>query len=467
MKLNDYINEAEDVYFAKKLKQADYAKNIVLTSKNRKYTLEEVNSYKDKIKSAIINNEINSIHRVLDKKIVIFPTRTILPKYNIPKNVTTVKEVDRHIKFQYEQLKNYHHHINQFKMQGNRLNKQYVRLFDLSDELNLHSHNIDILNSKMDLEHYIKSLVLAKKKCDIGRVELIITEYSLKHIKRLFNDFKIRVNNKYKKLTLKQVEKEYYIKGTGCKDKEGVYFKLLTKQKNSKLNLIRYFYKNILKERYMQEPTKEHSVFSKLGIRIKQFSKDFFNCKIQKHILYRTNNKLLSMVRNKVKDIQLSPSVKDLKNFLFYTASLFRKSILRSEEYESERLIYYVKDNKPTTQWIHVVNLKTYEKEGFEESFGSNGDLYRQEVSMVKLDKNIKYFYRELEVKNIQLKSRFLKQYQKKEFFIKKLISDIWIGYLKYLHYEIRKIRFDKYMEELIYDFCIKKQRRLEIFDEF
>lgn len=94
------------------------------------------------------------------------------------------------------------------------------------------------------------------------------------------------------------------------------------------MNLVRYFYKNILTERYTKKPTKEHTIFSKLGIRIKQFSKDFFNRKVQKHILYKTNNKLYFMIKNKKNNIKLSPTKKDLKSFLFYTASLYRKRIL-------------------------------------------------------------------------------------------------------------------------------------------
>ncbi len=99
--------------------------------------------------------------------------------------------------FQYKQLKDYHQFKNQFKIKDKRLKNQGVKIYDLTEALNLHTHSIDILKSKENLEHYIKSVIYAKKKFDMGRIELCITKYTLKHIKNLFKDFKIRVKNRY------------------------------------------------------------------------------------------------------------------------------------------------------------------------------------------------------------------------------------------------------------------------------
>jgi len=459
MILDDYINEAEDVYFAKKLKKAEYAKNIVFKGKSRTYTLEEVNDYKRKTKARIVNSECSSVHRhIMDNhKLAIFQTRTINPKFNIPSNVLSVKEIDRHLKLQYQQFMNYFDYMNNFKIDGNRLNKQYVWILELSEALNIHSNSIDILQSKANLEHYLKSIIYSKNKNNIGRIELIITEYTLKHLERLFKDLKIRVKNKYIQLSLNRIGENYYIKGIGCKAEEGVYFKLLTKEKNSKLKLIKYFYKNILKER-KQKPTKEHFIFGRLGFRIKQFSKDFFNRKIQKHILYRTNNKLFSMIKNKNKDIQLTPSAKDLKTFLFYSASLFRKQILRYENYEGMQFVYYLKDKKIDTKRIEIVNLNTYEKGGFLESFLSDGDNYREEDFLIKYDRNIKQFFKQLAVRKIETKEKFIESYKSKEFYVKSVDIKLWVDYLEYSHYCVRTIKLDKYMEEIIEEYYINKK---------
>ena len=445
MKIKNYIKNAEELYYDKKLKQLQYEKTIIFKSKNITYTLEDINNYKEKTKPALIENEINSIYRTLDKKIAVFKTTTLNPNYNISTEKSN-KEIDKQLKIQYKQLKNYHQFKNQFKADGKRLENQSVKIYDLTEALNIHSHSIDILKSKEDLEHYIKSIIYAKKKYDIGRIELCITKYTLKHIQKLFKDFRIRVKNRYVTLNLRCEKGDYIIEEKG-KIEEGsyIYFKLLDKKKDSKKNLIRYFYKDILSERYDKKPTKEHLVFEKLKMRIKQFSKDFFNAKIEKHILYRTNNKLFLMIKRNKDDIQLSPTTKDLKSFLFYTASLFRKDTLFLFD---KQFVFYSKNKNPSTKWVQIVDLKTYEKEGYEECFNNN------DIQIIKgKDKKLLYFYQELEVKRIFIKGKFIEEFEKKEFFDKDKISEIWKEYLMMLYYERSKINIHKYFEELISDY--------------
>ena len=199
MKIKNYIKNAEKIYYDKKIKQLEYAKTIILKSKNVTYSLEKVEEYKCKTRPRLISNEISSIHRELDKKIAIFQIRTIKPKFNIPSNVLTEKEIDRHLKLQYQQFNEYFDYMNNFKVKGNRLNKQYVRIYELTEALNIHLNSIDILQSKKHLEHYLKSVIFSKMKNSIGKTELIITEYTLKHLKKLFSNFQIRVKNRYKK----------------------------------------------------------------------------------------------------------------------------------------------------------------------------------------------------------------------------------------------------------------------------
>ncbi len=199
--------------------------------------------------------------------------------------------------------------------------------------MNLHSNTVAVLSSTNDLLHYIKALVLARKKYDIGRIELLVNKHTLKKIKALFTDnhVVVRINNKEKILYLKENDDEFVICGLGDKIKGGnyIYFKSMDSKKNSKRAILRYFYKNLLLERYENKPTKEHIIFSKLGIRIQQFSKDFFNRGVTKKILYKTNNKLLYLIKHN--KIQLSPSKEDMRSFLYYTASLLRKHILKIE----------------------------------------------------------------------------------------------------------------------------------------
>ncbi len=460
MKINNYIKEAEELYYEKKIKQLQDAKKIILKSRNKTSTLENINDYNEKIKPALIENEINSIYRTLDKKIAIFKTTTLNPNYNISSEQSN-KEIDKQLKIQYKQLKDYHQFKNQFKVGDKRLKNQGVKIYDLTEALNIHTHSIDILKSKEDLEHYIKSVIYAKKKFDIGRIELCITKYTLKYIEKLFKDFKIRVKNRYITLNLKRLKKGIYIIEEQGKIEEGnyIYFKLLDNKKNSKKNMIRYFYKNILQERYTT-PTEEHFIFSKLGIRVKQFTKDYFNRKVQKHILYRTNNKLFLMVKSKKnKEIQLSPTTKDLKSFLFYTASLFRKDTLFLFD---KQFVFYSKNKNPITKWVQIVDLKTYEKEGYDE-FCNNND-----IQIIKgKDKKLLYFYQELEVKRIFIKGKFIEEFEKKEFFDKDRVSEIWKEYLMKLYYERSKINIHKYMEELISDYYDEPSYKVAVYWHF
>ena len=83
MKIENYIKNAEKMYYDKKIKQSENAKTIILKCKSKTCTLEDINNYNEKRKPAIIENEINSIYRTLDKKIAVFKTTTLNPNYNI------------------------------------------------------------------------------------------------------------------------------------------------------------------------------------------------------------------------------------------------------------------------------------------------------------------------------------------------------------------------------------------------
>ena len=165
------------------------------------------------------------------------------------------------------------------------------------------------------------------------------------------------------------------------------------------------------------------------------------------------------MIRSKKEDIQLSPTIKDLKSFLFYTASLFRKSILFLFD---KQFVFYSKNKNPSTKWVQIVDLKTYEKEGYEECLNNN-DI---QITKIK-DNNLLYFYQELEVKNIFIKGKFIDEFEKKEFFEKDKISQVWKEYLMMLYYEKNKISICKYMEELICDYYDEPNYEIKVFQMF
>ena len=92
MKIENYIKNAEKIYYDKKIKQSENAKTIILKCKSKTCTLEDINNYNEKIKPALIENEINSIYRTLDKKIAIFKTTTLNPNYNLSNEQSNPKE---------------------------------------------------------------------------------------------------------------------------------------------------------------------------------------------------------------------------------------------------------------------------------------------------------------------------------------------------------------------------------------
>ena len=165
------------------------------------------------------------------------------------------------------------------------------------------------------------------------------------------------------------------------------------------------------------------------------------------------------MIKRNNEDIQLSPTIKDLKSFLFYTASLFRKSILFLFD---KQFVFYSKNKNPSTKWVQIVDLKTYEKEGYEEYCNNN------DIQIIKgKDKKLLYFYQELEVKRIFIKSRFIEEFEKKEFFDKDRVSDTWKEYLMMLYYERSKINIHKYFEELICDYYDEPSYEIKLFRMF
>ena len=165
------------------------------------------------------------------------------------------------------------------------------------------------------------------------------------------------------------------------------------------------------------------------------------------------------MIRSKKEDIQLSPTSKDLKSFLFYTASLFRKSILFLFD---KQFVFYSKNKNPSTKWVQIVDLKTYEKEGYEEYCNNN------DIQIIKgKDKKLLYFYQELEVKRIFIKERFIEEFKKKEYFSENRFSAVWKEYLMMLYYERSKINIHKYFEELISDYYDEPSYKIAVYQHF
>ncbi|MDK2047852.1 hypothetical protein, partial [Aliarcobacter butzleri] len=71
-----------------------------------------------------------------------------------------------------------------------------------------------------------------------------------------------------------------------------------------------------------------------------------------------------------------------------------------------------------------------------------------------------------LSIKKIQTRSNFIKNYKLKEFYLEGFVSKLWVQYLEYLYYGVRKIGLVEYMEELICNFKLI-QHKICIYKRF
>lgn len=400
--LNAYLEDLSKLHKEKQQREDNYAKKIIFSPVHtgRKFSLSDVNTYKAKIQPRLNQNEISSVTKVMDSKVVIFNTATISPILNIPDDVQTFKEIDSVIKCQYQQFKKFHRAKMQFKFNNSKLSHKFIRVYELTSKLNLHSHCVDMLNSKKDIEHYLKALIHRRKNHSIGRVELAIELTTFNFIKKLFDEgFTIRVKNKYIKLNI--VKKfGHYIISDFSNDGKGnfIYFKILKKIDNMK-SINKYVFRYLLKTK---NPTsKERLVFSKLKIRAQQFSKNFFDCNVRKDILYRTSHKLYAMVKRNHKEIFLNPNKEQMNRFIFYTSKLFNKDNL--VQYGS--LVLYKKNNKSNTLLKEILNTQKYQTELYKYRQNSSDknhfdeDVFESEYAKYM---NQKIYLRYLENPNVE-----------------------------------------------------------------
>ena len=70
-------------------------------------------------------------------------------------------------------------------------------------------------------------------------------------------------------------------------------------------------------------------------------------------------------------------------------------------------------------------------------------------------------------MRNIFIKSKFVEEFEKKEYFSKDRVSDIWKEYLMMMYYEKNKISICKYMEEVICDYYDEPSYKVAIYRHF
>lgn len=349
--IENYLVELQKEFYLKEYEILNNAHRQIFTHKenNTFLSLKDIFKKQQIVKRSVIQNEINSINQVQQDKIIIFHTSTIDPVLNLPRKIDNAELLEEQIKKQYEEFNKYFRTITK-RNNDKKITYKNIRVYELTKKLNLHCHKTDFLNSENDFIRYLEAIILSRKNNNIGRVELVVNAGFFEAIQKLFKDkqIKIRVNNKYEVLSLMkrsikfQGEKQsvYIVKETKKGEGNFIYFRTILDNKGTGQHLTDYMFKYMLKsfdfneENKLLEPrskvSKETLIFSKLKLRQKIYSINFFTDKLQKDDLEKLNGRFFTFFKQRERNQIniLSYFNKDDFNFinngrrdLFYTLS--------------------------------------------------------------------------------------------------------------------------------------------------
>lgn len=349
--IENYLVELQKEFYSKEYEILNNAHRQIFTHKenNTFLSLKDIFKKQQIIKKSVIQNEINSINQIQQDKIVIFHTSTIDPVLNLPRKIDNTELLEEQIKKQYEEFNKYFRTITK-RNNDKKITYKNIRVYELTKKLNLHCHKTDFLNCENDFIRYLEAIVLSRKNNNIGRVELVVNVGFFETIQKLFKDkqIKIRVNNKYEILSLIkrsikfQGEKQsvYIVKETKKGEGNFIYFRTILDNKETGQHLTDYMFKYMLKsfdfneENKLLEPrskvSKETLIFSKLKLRQKIYSINFFTDKLQKDDLEKLNGRFFTffkqLERDKVNVLSYFNKddfdfINDGRRHLFYTLS--------------------------------------------------------------------------------------------------------------------------------------------------
>lgn len=400
--LNTYLSDLKKEHFLKEYEVINNSHLTLFTNRenNSFISLKDILKRQHIIKRSLIQNEISSINEIGKDKILIFHTSTIDPILNIPQKINNIELLESQIKKQYEEFSKYFRTITK-RNNDKGLSYKNIRVYELTKKLNLHCHKTDFLHNETEFIRYLESIVLGRNKNNIGRVELVLNNDFFKIVQQYFKDkkIKIRINNKYETLTIskrsirfKKEKQNIFIINESIKGKGNfIYFRTIDDNKGNGEHITDYMFKYMLKSFDINEPneilkprqkvSKETLIFSKLKIRQKIYSINFFTDKLSKDELEKINNKfytLFKQIEQSKKNVINEFNENDLtelhngKKHLFYTISkmledkkLFvqdREEILLTEYKLIKRLvrIYRGTMEEPNNQLIEKITKKVF-----------------------------------------------------------------------------------------------------------
>lgn len=349
--INTYLRELRKDFYLKEYEILNNShRQIFMNKENNSFiSLRDIFKKQHFIKKSLIQNEINSINEIGKDKFVIFHTSTIDPLLNLSNKINDIETIENQITKQYKEFNQYFRTITQLN-NDKELKYKNIRVYEFTKKFNLHCHKTDFLYNEIDFIKYIESIVLSRNKNNIGRVELVLNIDFFKVVEQYFKDkkIKIRINNKYtflslikKTITFKNEKQDIYIIKETQKGKGNfIYIRTINDIKEDKEHLTNYMFKYMLKsfdinnENEILKPrskvSKETLIFSKLKLRQKIYSTNFFTDKITKDELEKINSKIFTLFKqldNNKKNVLNEFNENDLnelksgKKHLFYTLS--------------------------------------------------------------------------------------------------------------------------------------------------
>lgn len=344
--ITEFKNFIKTEFKKKHTKNLNYLKSKLLTYKdnnqNRAFTLYDKYVFEKKTIKAKVQDEITSVSLAMKNKIVVFNTPTLSPELNLNSNKNnTIEKISNQLKKQYEEFQKYSKKLRNYNYRENKEIKLFkfksVSAFEVTKKVNIHRHNIDLVNDFEDLLIYLRVILLKRKDLKIGRIELAIDEEIVN--KLVYTKQQIKINNKYQDLTFKYSEKlkGYIIENSKKGAGNFVYIKPIKDLSKDKTHLTKYLFKYLLKS--SNETSLDSMIFSYLGFKQKQYTHNFFTNKLKKHELEKLSSIVYNLKRfNKTDELDILPS----EGIMFNLASLFNDNTLR---YEDNKLISNITNN--------------------------------------------------------------------------------------------------------------------------
>jgi hypothetical protein len=304
--IEDYIDKTiQEHTRIEKLKYDKSSKLYFFNVRDKSKSFEFKNMIKHnrKLKSSLMQNEIASISKISQDKIILFETSTVAPNLNVSLYTKTEEFLLEQWEKQHKEYNKYFKQIS-YTNRDNKLKYKNIRVYEFTKKHNLHSHKINMLNKIEEFPAYIKSIFLARNKTKIGRIEIAIDEETfINNVLPLFNNNKIivRLKNVYTPLTIKQEkynkEVHYTIKES-IKESGGnkIYFRLIKDTEQDKTHLTKYLFKYMLKtqdkkdENFQTIYNTETAIFKKLNRQQKVISDYFFSDKTSTEYLKYLNS---------------------------------------------------------------------------------------------------------------------------------------------------------------------------------